>query len=148
MAGDVERMFLYPVNQKDNTSQTEAFANLDIVLPNRKGIHELKVKMDPGAEGNTVPLHTFRQMFPKYMDQNGHPGSGTTNKETAILTAYNGSDIPQHGSSNIKCGYKSLWKAIKFYVVKWTYHIRIILHPKFEIGNTTLLHTENSMYPS
>ena len=79
---------------KKKCSRTEVFASLDIILPNRKGVHELKIKMDTGAEGNTLPLRTFQQMFPEHVHQNGQSRSDTKQKETAVLTAYNGSSIP------------------------------------------------------
>ena len=44
-------------------SGREAFASLDIILLNRKGVHQLKIKVDKGAEGNTLPLRTFQQML-------------------------------------------------------------------------------------
>ena len=104
-------------DHKKRSPRSEAIATLDIILPNRKGIHDLKIKVDTGAEGNTLPLRTFQQMFPEWVDQNGHPRPGTTQKESAILTAYNGSSIPQHGSVGIHCAYKGEWTYIKFYVV-------------------------------
>ena len=48
--------------QRDN--RTEIFTELQIRLPDRPGIHTLKAKGDTGAEGNTLPLRTFRRMFP------------------------------------------------------------------------------------
>ena len=82
-------------------SRTEAFASLDIILPNRKGVHELKIKVDTGAEGNALPLRTFLQMFPEHVVRNGRPRPDTTQKEATVLTAYNGSSIPKHGSIQI-----------------------------------------------
>ena len=84
-------------------------------LPNRKGVHELKIKVDTGAEGNTLPLRTFQQMFPEHVDRNGRPG--TTQKEAAVLTAYNGFSIPQHRSTQIQCAYKGEWRHVKFSIV-------------------------------
>ncbi|CAE1167131.1 unnamed protein product [Acanthosepion pharaonis] len=98
-------------------SRTEAFVTLDIILPNRKGVHNLKAKVDTGAEGNTLPLRIFQQMSPKWVDRNGQPLPGTTQTETTVMTAYNGSNIPQHGSVQIQCAYKGEWGYIKFYVV-------------------------------
>ena len=68
-------------------SRTEVFASLDIILPNRKGVHELKINVDIGVEGNTLPLRTFQQMFPEHVDRHGQPRPGTTQKEAAVLTA-------------------------------------------------------------
>ena len=97
--------------------RSEAFATLDVILPNRKGVHELKIKVDTVAEGNTLPLRTLQQMFPKCVDRNGRKRPDTTQKETAVLTVYNGSSIQQHGSMQIQCAYKGEWKRVKFYEV-------------------------------
>ena len=48
--------------QRDN--RTEIFTELQIRLPDRLGTHTLKAKVGTGAEGNTLPLRTFRRMFP------------------------------------------------------------------------------------
>ena len=90
-----EKMSFYSMeNRRKKCSWTEAFASLDIILPNRKGVNELKIKVDTGTEGNTLPLCTFQQMFPEHVDWNGQPRPGTTQKEAAILMAYNKSSIP------------------------------------------------------
>lgn len=83
---------------KKHRKKTLGFATLDIILPNRKGVHNLKAKVDTGAEGNTLTLRTFQQIFPECVDRNEQPLPGTTQTETTILTAYNGSNIPQHRS--------------------------------------------------
>ena len=56
-------------------------------------------------------------MFPEHVDQNGRPSPGTIQKEAVVLTAYNGSSIPQHGSIQIQCAYKGECKLVKFYIV-------------------------------
>ena len=115
---EFERISFHSVHDhRKKSSRSEAFATLDVMLPNRKGVHELKIKVDTGAEGNTLLLCTFQQMFPEWVEQNGHPHPGTTLKESAILTAYNSSSIPQHGSVGIHCAYKGKWIYMKFYVV-------------------------------
>ena len=101
--------------QKDN--RTEVFTELKIKLPSRPGIHILKAKVDTGAEGNTLPLRTFRRMFPDKVDDLGQPIPGSTKKEHTILTAYNGSNIMQHGSICIQCAHKDKWNTLKFFVV-------------------------------
>lgn len=97
--------------------RTEIITELKIKLPNRPGTHILKAKVDTGAEGNTLPLRTFRNMFPNRVDDLGQPIPGSTKKEHTILTAYNGSNIIQHGSIYIQCGHKDKWKTLKFFVV-------------------------------
>ena len=56
-------------------------------------------------------------MFPEHVNRNGRPRPGTTRKESAVLTAYNGSSIPQNGSIQIHCAYKGEWRLVKFYIV-------------------------------
>ena len=117
VADEFEKMFFYSMDLWKKCSRTEAFASLDIILPNRKGDHKLKIKMDTGAEENTLPLRTFQQMFSEYVDWNGQRRPGTTQKEVVVLTAYNGSSIPQHGSIQIQCAYKGEWGCVKFFIV-------------------------------
>ena len=115
---EFEKMSFYSMEDcGKKCSWIEAFAALDIILLNRKDVHELKIKGDTGAEGNTLPLRTFQQMFPEHVDQNGQPRPGTTQKEAAVLTAYNGYSILQHGSIKIQCAYKGEWRLVKFYIL-------------------------------
>ena len=94
VADELEKMsFCSMEDRGKKCSRTEAFASLDIILPNRKGVHELKIKVDKGAEGNTLPLLPFQQMFPEHVDRNGRSRPVTARKESAVLTAYNGSSI-------------------------------------------------------
>lgn len=83
-------------------------------LPNLQGTHKLKAKVDTGAEGNTLPLCVFRKMSPHKVSTSGHTLSSATRKESTVLTAYNGSSIPQHGSIHT---YKGEWKTLKFFIV-------------------------------
>ena len=71
--------------QRDN--RTEIFTELQIRLPDRPGTHTLKVNVNTGAEGNTLPLRTFCRMFPDEVDDLGQPIPGSTKKELTILTA-------------------------------------------------------------
>ena len=52
--------------QRDN--RIEIFTELQIRLPDRSGTHTLKAKVDTGAEGSTLPLRTFRRIFPDKVD--------------------------------------------------------------------------------
>ena len=61
----------------------------------------LKVKVGTVAQGNILPLRIYRDMFPHNVDENGLP-TETAPSQTK-LTAYNGTQIPQHGVCSIKC---------------------------------------------
>ena len=59
------------------TQRDEAFVLISIKLPNRNGIHKLRLKIDIGAQGNTLPVFTFRRMFPEKLDADGFPNIKT-----------------------------------------------------------------------
>jgi len=93
----------------------EAFTLVKIKLNNRKGIHKLRLKIDTGAQGNTLPVNTFCRMFPESLNSDGLP-KWKTNQ--AKLVAYNGTPIKCYGSINIPCQYKeSDWYNTTFYIV-------------------------------
>jgi hypothetical protein len=79
----------------------EVFAKIDIKVPGRD--HKpanLSAKVDTGAQGNILPLRIFNAMCPK-------PTPGVVQKSKAILTAYNGSQIPQSGVMKLPCKYEN-----------------------------------------
>ena len=60
----------------------------EIQVPNLKGTHNLKLKIDTGASGNTLPIRTYHQMFgDKPFNQVLKPVKNIT------LSAYNGQTI-------------------------------------------------------
>ena len=54
-------------------NRDEAFVIINIKLPNRNGTHKLRLKIDTGAQGNTLPVSTFRRMFTGKLDTDGFP---------------------------------------------------------------------------
>ena len=53
-------------------NRTKAFATLRIFPNNNSEVRQyLKAKVDSGAEGNTLPLRTFKSMFPNNTDTQG-----------------------------------------------------------------------------
>ena len=42
--------------------------------------HNIRVKADPGADANLMPIHHFRQIFPYLCDRNGNPKEGVLKK--------------------------------------------------------------------
>ena len=76
---------------------TEAFANIEIPADIGKcQLATLRCKVDTGAGGNVMPLHTFTKLFPKWFDTDGHPT--WLAPSSTCLTAYNGSHIRQFGT--------------------------------------------------
>ena len=68
-----EQMESLTINCINMTQRDEAFLLINIKLPNRNDIHKLRLKIDTGAQGNTLPLSTFRRMFTEKLDADGFP---------------------------------------------------------------------------
>ena len=81
-------------------NKTEAFATIDI-RPYKKhlGKTTLRGKVDTGAQGNILPIRTYRKMYPNAIMDDGNPT--LTQSSSKVLTAYNGSKIPQYGTLNL-----------------------------------------------
>ena len=109
------------INSMETSNQVrdEAYTYLEMKLEEQKLLVNLRVKVDTGAQGNTLPLRMFREMFPQSVTKEGLPKEGTVNPSQVVLTAYNGTVIPQHGCVVVPCKYKSsTWQEIKFFVVE------------------------------
>ena len=72
------------------------------------------MKVDTGAQGNILPLRIYKNMFPDSVDEHGLP-TGTAPSQTK-LTAYNGTQISQHGVCSIKCSFGDKETDAVFYV--------------------------------
>ena len=99
------------------TQRDEAFVLINIKLPNRNGIHKLRLKIDTVAQGNTLSVTTFRRMFPEKLDADGFPNlkKQSINKK---LIAYNGTPIKCFGNIKIPCQCnKSDWHISTFHIV-------------------------------
>ncbi|XP_022099493.1 uncharacterized protein LOC110984016 [Acanthaster planci] len=98
-------------------TRDELFASLDIELKHRPGSHTLKVKVDTGAQGNILPLRTFRRMFPQLLDADGFPTPGSITPHDTLLVAYNGTRIHQYGCIKLHCCYGDAdWVDATFFV--------------------------------
>lgn len=110
----VEVNFIDPKNQKRKIQRSEAYAKLKVKLRGKEA--SLRGKADTGAQGNILPIRTYRNMFPKDIDSKGLPKS--SKKSDVKLTAYNGTRIKQYGTIVIPCRYNEhLWKDTTFYIV-------------------------------
>ena len=63
-------------NDTDPEGKTKILTVLQIKLPHCNGIDDVTVKVDDGAEGNILPLNSFRAMFPHALDVNSYPKPG------------------------------------------------------------------------
>ena len=46
----------------------------------------IRVKADPGADANLMPIHHFREIFPYLCDSSGHPKEGVLEKVKSNVT--------------------------------------------------------------
>ncbi|XP_068211779.1 uncharacterized protein [Palaemon carinicauda] len=114
LSSDFESMSFNAVNNDANRS--EAYASLKIEpYPDRTT--NLRGKFDTGAQSNILPLRTFRNIFPHYVNLDGIPTSTTPSKTT--FTAYNGTVIRQHSTLVLPCKFaKNKWGNCEFYVAE------------------------------
>ena len=100
-------------------ARDKVFATQNIKLDSKSGNHTLKLKVDTGTQGNTLPLRIYRRMHPKCLTADGYPRPGEIMKhQNTILTAYNGTRIEQLGVVTIPCQYSyGRWYDTQFFLV-------------------------------
>nr|XP_054760675.1 uncharacterized protein LOC129266939 [Lytechinus pictus] len=93
-----------------NPEGTVAFANIDIICPQRVGQHKLYLKVDSGASANTITVRTAKAIY-------GPKWESVVKQTTIKLTACGETSIPCKGTLDIKCRYKSTkWSTQTIYV--------------------------------
>ena len=75
-------------NDTDQEGKTKILTVLQIKLPHCNSIDDITVKVDNGAEGNILPLNSFRAMFPHALDTNGYPKPGFLRGSKTTLECY------------------------------------------------------------
>ena len=55
--------------------------------------HNIRVKADPCADANLMPIHHFRQIFPYLCDGNGNPKEGVLEKAESSFESYSGDNV-------------------------------------------------------
>ena len=63
--------------------------------------HYIRVKVDPGADANLMPLHHFREIFPYLCDKNGNPKEGVLKKAESSFEFYSGDNVSVIGQTKI-----------------------------------------------
>ena len=63
--------------------------------------HYIRVKADPGADTNLMPLHHFRAIFPYLCDKNGKPKEGILEKAESSFESYSGDNVSVIGHTKI-----------------------------------------------
>ena len=119
-------------NDTDPEGKTKILMILQIKLPHHNGIGDIKVKVDDDAEGNILPLHSFRTMFPHALDVDGYPKPGFLRGSKTTLECYNDWKLINHGSIKLRLQHYSekSFQDHSFYVVETKTPKEIIIgHP-------------------
>ena len=105
-----EQMESLTFNCINMTQRDEAFVLINIKLPNRNGIHKLRLKIDTEAQGNTRPVSTFHRMFPEKLDADGFSNIKKQFINKKLIKCF--------GNIKIPCQYnKSDWHVSTFHIV-------------------------------
>ena len=121
-------------NNTDPEGKTKILTVLQLKLPHRNSTDDITVKVDDGAEGNILPLNSFRAMFPHALDANGYPKPGFLrgSKTTLELECYDDGKLVNHGSIKLRLQHYSegSFQDHSFYIVETkTLNLIIIGHP-------------------
>ena len=119
-------------NDTDPEGKTKNLTILQIKLPHCNGIDDITVKVDDGAEGNILPLNSFRAMFPHALDMNSYPKPGFLRGSKTTLNCYDNGKLINHGSIKLRLQHylEKSFQDHSFYVVETKTLMPIIIgHP-------------------
>ena len=104
----------------DPEGKTKICTMLQLKLPHRNGADDITVKVDDGAEGNILPLNSFRAMFPHALDTNGYPKPGFLRGSKTTLECYDDRKLVNHGSIKLRLQHYSegSFQDHSFYIVE------------------------------
>ena len=63
--------------------------------------HNIRVKVDPGADANLMPAHHFRTIFPYLCDSTGQPKENVLDKAESSFESYSGDNVTVIGQTKI-----------------------------------------------
>ena len=89
-------------NNTDPEGKTKILTVLQLKLPHCNGLDDVTVKVDNGAEGNILPLNSFRAMFPHALDMNSYPKPGFLRGSKTTLECYDDGKLINHSSIKLK----------------------------------------------
>ena len=107
-------------NNTDPEGKTKILTMLQLKLPHCNSIDDVTVKVDDGAEGNILPLNSFRAMFPHALDANGYLKPGSLRGSKTMLECYDDRKLVNHGSIKLQLQHYSekSFQDHSFYVVE------------------------------
>ena len=95
------------------STRGEAFTTIEVQCPQKRSTQFIRLKTDTGAQGNALPVRTFRQMYGDI-----EPKKILTPIGQITLTAYSGEEIKCLGRITLGCkSGSSSWVNAVFYIV-------------------------------
>ena len=85
----------------DPSGNLHILVDLQVRARTTSRTHNIRVKADPGADANLMPIHHFRQIFPYLCDKNGNPKEGVVEKAESSFESYSGDNISVIGQTKI-----------------------------------------------
>ena len=85
----------------DPSGRLYILADIHVRARTTSRTHYIRVKVDPGADANLMPLHHFREIFPYLCDKNGKPKEGVLEKAESSFESYSGDNVPVIGQTKI-----------------------------------------------
>ena len=107
-------------NDTDPEGKTKILTVLQLKLPHCNGTDDITVKVDDGAEGNILPLNSFRAMFPYALDTNGYLRPGFLRGSKTMLECYDDGKLVNHGSIKLRLQHflEGSFQDHSFYIVE------------------------------
>ena len=97
----------------------EAYTYIQVKVPCKRTTADIRIKVDTGAQGNTIPIRMYRKLYPENIDGRGQPKPGALQHRNTILSAYNSTTIPQYGTIRLPCKHgQQPWTDNEFYIVE------------------------------
>ena len=85
----------------DPSSRLCILADIHVRARTTSRTHYIRVKADPGADANLMPLHHFRAIFPYLCDKDGKPKEGVLEKAESSFESYSGDNVSVIGQTKI-----------------------------------------------
>lgn len=106
-------------SQKQQTTRDEVFIMVNTDPRSNSQHHTtLEAKLDPGAQGNILPIRIYCRVYPQNQKADGFPKPRTLNRAHTVLTAYGGTRIKQYVTCSIQCEYKGHQTTATFFVIE------------------------------
>ena len=102
----------------DPDDRSEIITDVTITMPGKAGTMMMEVKVDPGVQPSSIPLHKFKTLFP-HLCRDGLPKEGLLDNTHNEFQSYNGGIMTCYGHLliDVKDKVTKKYHPIRFYVM-------------------------------